>query len=122
MTKVLSTQLFDSVIAGAGCLTFVRRPSAKDRLPHDPENVESSMQSVKARRRRRLRVSSAVLVPTSRPALHVDHDLAEHLTLFQIFVRRAQFFQRKAAIHHRLQAPGKNMAENFVQFGHCPHV
>lgn len=54
--------------------------------------------------------------------LWVHHNFAEHLALFQIFVRRAQFTEWKGPIQYRLEPTREYVAQNFVQFGHRPHV
>ena len=54
--------------------------------------------------------------------LWIEHDLSEHLAAGQILVRGADFLQRKEVVDDRLEASGKNMAEDFIEFAHGAHV
>src|SRR5882672_3123709 len=58
----------------------------------------------------------------SENLLRVQHNLAEHLALLQILVGDPDVFQWKDVVDHGLQASGKYVPEDFVQFAHRPHV
>src|SRR5579862_5828861 len=55
-------------------------------------------------------------------SLRVQDDLAKHLALFQIFVGRADFSERKDSVHHRLQATREYMTQDLMQLRHRPHI
>lgn len=46
--------------------------------------------------------------------LRIQDDLAEHLTLFHIFMRGMDIFQREGPIHDGFEPPGKDVAQHFI--------
>ncbi len=54
--------------------------------------------------------------------LRIEHYLSEHLAVGQILMRGTGVSQRKEMVDHGLEASGKNMAEDFVEFTHRAHV
>lgn len=46
--------------------------------------------------------------------LRIQDDLAEHLTLFHVFMGSTDIFQREGPIHDGFEASGKNVAQHFI--------